>query len=168
MGLFDAFRKKNTSAETDMLDDVSYIAQLEHISGPWQQYDFLLGTRIYGWDYIVQSADYMVKNELENIGTVTVSQIMGAPSKELIDEFNACGGSISAMQTLSREAGSLGLGGFSKILRGPVKIVWINQSRVLRIFALINDDDLLTRYAETVIRRSFGTPDAMKKARPAT
>lgn len=67
------------------------------------------------------------------------------------------------MKSLSEEAGALGLGGMSKIVGGPVKVVWINQSRVLRLFTPANDEDLMTRYAETIIRRTFGTPDAMKK-----
>lgn len=49
------------------------------------------------------------------------------------------------------------------IIGGPVKIVWLNQTRVLRMFTPVNDEELLTRYAETVIRRSFGTAEAMKK-----
>ena len=49
------------------------------------------------------------------------------------------------------------------IIGGLVKIVWLNQTRVLRMFTPVNDEELLTRYAETVIRRSFGTAEAMKK-----
>ena len=62
---------------------------------------------------------------------------------------------------------NLGLGGMSKIIGAPVKIVWFNQTRVIRIFTPADNEDLLTKYAETMIRRSFGTPDEMKKAKPA-
>lgn len=165
MGLFDVFKKKN-STDNDMLDDMSYIADLHHIQGPWQQYDFLLASQGYGWNYMVDSANYMIQSELEQIGTVTVSKVLGADETELIDEFHSVGDSIKEMKSLSEEAAALGLGGMSKIIGGPVKIVWLNQTRVIRIFTPTNDEDLLTRYAETVIRRTFGTPDAMKKAKP--
>ena len=72
------------------------------------------------------------------------------------------------MKSLAEEAGALGIGGMSKIVGGPVKIVWINQTRVIRIFTPANDEDLLTRYAESVIRRNFGTADAMKKGKPVS
>lgn len=165
MGLLDVFKSKKGTA-ADILDDVSYIAELKHIEGAWNQYDFLLASQGYGWNYMVDSADYMTNAELENIGTVSVSKILGANEEELIDEFRSVGGSIRKMSSLSEEAGALGLGGMSKIIGGPVKIVWLNQTRVIRIFTPINDEDLLTRYAESVIRRNFGTPDAMKKAKP--
>jgi len=45
-------------------------------------------------------------------------------------------------------------------------VVWFNQTRVLRFFTTIDDDTLMTKYIETVIRRTFGTEDAMKLAQP--
>jgi hypothetical protein len=44
--------------------------------------------------------------------------------------------------------------------------VWYNQTRVLRLFTHINDETLVTKYVETIIRRTFGTKDAMKLAKP--
>lgn len=167
MGLFDAFKTKQ-NIDSDMLDDMSYIADLKHFEGPWNQYDFLLASQGYGWDYILDSAEYMINAELEHIGTVSVSKVLGANEVELIDELNSAGGSIKKMKSLAEEAGALGIGGMSKIVGGPVKIVWINQTRVIRIFTPANDEDLLTRYAESVIRRNFGTADAMKKGKPVS
>ena len=46
----------------------------------------------------------------------------------------------------------------------PVKIVWYNQTSALRFFTPENDDDRMNRYIETMIRRTFGTDDAMKKS----
>lgn len=166
MGLLDIFKSKE-NADSDIIDDMSYIAELKHFEGPWNQYDFLLASQGYGWDYILDSADYMTNAELENIGTVSISKILGANEEELVSEYKA-EGSIKNMKSLSEEAGALGLGGMSKIIGGPVKIVWLNQTRVIRIFTPKNDEDLLTRYAESIIRRNFGTKDAMKKARPVT
>lgn len=167
MGMLNRFKSKK-STNSDIIDDMSYIAELKHIEGTWNQYDFLLAARGYGWDYMVDSADYMAKTELEHIGTVSISRIMGANEEELIDEFNAAGCSIKAMKSLSKEAGVLGLGGISESVGSPVKIVWFNQTRIIRIFTPANDEDLLTRFAESMIRRNFGTQDAMKKAKPIT
>ena len=60
----------------------------------------------------------------------------------------------------------LAIGGISRTLKMPVKIVWFNQTRVLRFFTPVDDEMLLTKYIETVIRRTFGTKDAMKLAKP--
>lgn len=163
MGIFDALLGKKKKAETSNTDDMSYIAQLHHIQGPWQQYDFLLAAGGYGWNYIIDSADYMTKAELEQIGTVSLSKVLGGPETELIKEYHSAGNSVKAMGSLAEEGGALGIGGMSKIVGGPVKVIWINQSRVLRLFTPVNDEDLMTRYAETIIRRTFGTPDAMKE-----
>ena len=60
----------------------------------------------------------------------------------------------------------LAVGGISRVLKAPVKIVWFNQTRILRFFTPVGDEQLMTRYIETVIRRTFGTKDAMKLAKP--
>ncbi|MCF0105492.1 MAG: hypothetical protein HUJ53_01890 [Holdemanella sp.] len=163
MGIMDLFKKKKNT-ESDILDDMSYIADLHHIEGVWNQYDFLLNAQGYGWNYIVDSADYMVHADLENIGTISVTKTFNEESVERIDEFNLTG-SIQSMNSLSEESIDFGIGGTSKILGAPIKIVWFNQTRVIRIFTPINDEILLTRYAETMIRRTFGTPDEMKLAK---
>lgn len=165
MGIFDRFKKKN-SEDSNAIDDMSYIAELHHIEGAWHQYDILLASQGYGWDYVLDSAEYVVRTELSHIGTVSASKVLGSESSELIGEFNSVDGSIKAMKSLSEEMGALGIGGVSKTIGVPVKIVWINQTRVIRIFTPVNDEDLMTRYVETLIRRTFNTPEAMKKAKP--
>lgn len=164
MSAFDEIKAEMRKTNSDIQDDMSFIADMRHIQGSWHQYDFLLAANGYGWDYIVDSADYISKAELEHIGTVSVSD--GAGETELVSEFNSAGGSVKSMKSLSDEYGAFGIGGMSKIVGGPVKVVWINQSRVIRIFTPINDEDLMLRYAETIIRRTFETPDSMKKYRP--
>ena len=59
----------NTPA--DMLDDVSFIGQMKHFSnGPWQQYDILLAARGYGWDYMLDCAEYMLQADIANVSTI--------------------------------------------------------------------------------------------------
>lgn len=163
MGLFSKGKRNSSNM---MLDDITFIGDMQHIRGPWQQYDFLLAAQGYGWGYMVDSAEYMIHAELEKIGTVSSSKGAGE-SIEYIEEFRASGESVKAMPSLREEAGTLGIGGMSKTLGGqPLKIIWINQSNVLRIITPVDDENKMIRYAETVVRRSFGTKDAMKMGQP--
>ena len=161
MKLFDLFNQSG-----DTLNDDSYVGTLRHIVGPWHQYDFTLAARGYGWDYMVDSTDYMSKADLMNIGTISVSAIAGAAEKECIDEYRSNDKDIRKMESLKHESGVIGLGGMSKVLNGtPVKIVWFNQTNFIRIMTPCEDEDFMIRYMETVIRRSFGKKDALKKGR---
>ena len=183
--MFDLFRKKtnkttavneeenknipNTtrvSKQEEMLDDVSFIQDMKHISGPWQQYDVLLAARGYSWDYMVDTAAYMESADLDNISTVTTSEMANMPETEYIDAYRKAQGSIKDFDQLSIEKGQLAIGGISRVLGAPVKIVWFNQTRVLRVFTLINDELMIMKYVETIIRRTFGTENAMKLAKP--
>ena len=62
--------------------------------------------------------------------------------------------------------GILSIAGISKTLKAPMKIVWINQTKVLRFFTSVDNDLLIKKYVETVIRRTFGTENAMKLGKP--
>ena len=62
--------------------------------------------------------------------------------------------------------GILSIAGISKTLKAPMKIVWINQTNALRFFTLVDNDLLIKKYVETVIRRTFGTENAMKLGKP--
>ena len=70
------------------------------------------------------------------------------------------------MPSLKEENGILSIGGISKALKGHVMIVWFNQSKSLRFFTMKDYEELMIRYVETMIRRTFNSPDAMKLARP--
>lgn len=63
---------------------------------------------------------------------------------------------------MKTENGVLSIAGISTTLKVPIKIVWFNQTKILRFFTLIDDELLIKKYAETVIRRTFRTQDAMK------
>ena len=165
----DVERKCQTvegSAEYE-LDDITYIREMKHtMAGAWQQYDVLLAARGYGWEDMKSWAEYMSKNDLDiSIGTLTVAEIIGAQETEMIEQYHSVG-NIQQIPSLETEWGVLSMGGASKKLHAPVKIVWMNQTQYLRLFTLVSDEILVRRYIETVIRRTFGTPDEMKLARP--
>lgn len=47
-----------------------------------------------------------------------------------------------------------------------MKIVGINQTEALRFFTSVDNDLLIKKYVETVIRRTFGTKHTMKLGKP--
>ena len=163
--------KTNAAQTTEtMLDDTSYIQEMKHLSGKvgfvlWQQYDFLLATHPYYWEAIVDYAAYMETADFDSLESLKT----GAPGEndlELAHVYNQNKVGLKNFERLKKEQGSLSIAGHSRTLNDSVKIVWFNQTRVLRVFTLINDETLITKYVETLIRRTFGTPDAMKLAKP--
>lgn len=167
--MFQIFKNKaEDNKKQKISDDMTYIYDMRRIAGPepWQQYDVMLAARGYGWVDSVKWADYMASSDLYDIGTVTTALIAGSKDKELIDKFKQFGGKIADFPELQKEQGVLAIGGISRVLKCPVKIVWFNQTNRLRLFTWTADEDAMNRYVETVIRRTFGTKDEMKKAKP--
>ena len=178
MALFDLFRKKNTGKETrnpqevaslpadEYLDDMTFIRDIKHIqAGSWHQYDVLLAARGYGWDIMIDWADYMSVSDLEHISQVTTGY-MGTQEKDITESYNKSNRKCAETQELNTEMGVLSIAGISKTLKAPMKIVWINQTQVLRFFTLVDNDLLIKKYVETVARRTFGTENAMKLGKP--
>ena len=155
-----------------MLDDMSYIAEMQHITnGTWHQYDVLLAANGYGWNYMVDSAAYLEEVELDDISKLAVALISGAEDQDLLEEYkNSGAANLKEFDKLSEEneMGVLSIGGISRTINAPVMVVWFNQTNTLRVFTTVDDDTLMTKYIETVIRRTFGTEDAMKLAQPVT
>ena len=148
------------------IDDMSYIAEMEHTKcGAWERYDFEIAARGYGWDDMIDWADYMTSADLDNISKVSKNLIPGANDEDILDEFLKYK-NFKEMPSLKMESGVLSIGGISKSIGVPVMIVWTNQTQFLRILTVIDNDEILRRYTETVIRRTFNTPDAMKLAKP--
>lgn len=154
-------------ASKPMLDDPTFIRELRHsVFGPWQQYDVLLDARPYGWVDILSWADYITEQELDLSlnGQITVNS--GAGERNVTEAYMQNQGKCTQTPELKTECASLSVAGLSSTLKAPVKIVWINQTRTLRLFVLApHHETLMRRYIETVVRRSFGTADAMKLAK---
>ena len=178
MGLFDIFKKKTPAAsnqsasdtvkisDAEYLDDITFIREIKHIpAGPWHQYDVLLAAHGYGWDMMKDWADYMADADLEHISQVTTSTL-GIQEKDITKSYTDNGGRCKNTPELHAEMGVLSVAGMSKTLKAPMKIVWINQTQVLRFFTLINDEMLIKKYVETMIRRTFGTEHEMKLGKP--
>jgi hypothetical protein len=157
--------------EDSFIDDESYIQSIEHLSGKvgfvvWQQYDILLASQKYGWDTMVDYVAYLETADIDSIDSLTVSDMPGTSDVELAHVYAQSKVGLKNFDKLAEEKGVLSIAGHSRALNESVKLVWFNQSRGLRLFTLINDETLIRKYVETVIRRSFGTNDAMKLAKP--
>lgn len=158
--------KPTPNNDSQTIDDLAYIKEIKHISSsPWHQYDILLASQNYGWNTMINWADYMSEADLQDISQVTTGA-MGVPEIDISESFINSNGKCMLTPELKEESSVLSIAGISKILQAPLKIVWYNQTRVLRLFTIIDDELLMRKYVETLIRRTFGTHDAMKLARP--
>ena len=152
----------------DRIDDVSYIHKMAKLPGDentWPQYDILLLSQRYGWDYALDWADYMACTDLHNVTHAMMGGLDGE-GYDISDSYISHGGRCATTPELQSEAAWMAIGGISEELNVPIKIVWLNQTKVLRFMTPLEDDWKLIKYAETMARRTFGTADSMKPAKP--
>ena len=174
--LIEGKRKAKTRAKADnepetMLDDISYIQEIKHLHGNvgnvvWQQYDILLAAQHYDWWTMVDWAAYMESADINMIESVVVADLAEAIGTEIAHVYNQNKVGLKNFEKLKKEKARLSIYGHSHTLNSSVQIVWFNQTRVLRVITLIDDEVLIKKYVETVIRRTFGIKDAMKLANP--
>ena len=157
---------KTHISEEDYLDDITFIKDMKHLTnGPWHQYDVLLNAMGYGWDMMKEWADYMAEADLMPVSQVCVGALC-VQEREVTKSYLANGGKCQTTPELETESGMLSIAGISQTLKNPMKIVWINQTQVLRFFTITDDELLIKKYVETCIRRTFGTENAMKLGKP--
>lgn len=159
---------KTDFPDTEYLADTTFIRNMHHISPGgtiWQQYDVVLDARGYGWDMMKDWADYMAEADLEHISEV-MAGTLGAQKKNVTDSYASHGSKCKQTPELETEQGFLSIAGTSKVLGAPMKIVWINQTNTLRFFTLDKSDFRMLKYIETMVRRTFGTADAVKLGKP--
>lgn len=158
-------QQENGSCE--FLDDVTFITGLRHIATPdgcWQQYDVVLSASGYGWDMMKDWADYLSRADLEHISEVNTG-IMGS-AKSVTQSYIDHGERCAQLPELDVEQGILSIVGMSRVLCAPVKVVWINQTNQLRLFTTVDNELTVKKYIETMVRRNFGTENAMKLGKP--
>lgn len=164
---FDNEPDQEVAAENsdDYIDDITFIRRIVHTNeSPWHKYDIQFAARGYGWENALDWADYVAEKDLEHISEVTTGTLNATQNNYTV-EYSKCGKCIDTPE-LKTEQGYLTIAGMSKTLSAPTKIVWINQTNTMQIFTLKDDEDTLKRYAETLVRRTFGTEDAMKLGKP--
>ena len=146
------------AATQSAAEAVSYIEDMKQLAFKmgdtvWQQYDILLATRGYGWDDIIEAADYLASADMDYIDSISTS----SPTEELelVHAYRQSKGRLKDLSLLAEEKGSLGLAGHSRKFDRSLKIVWYNQTRVLRIFSMFDDAALIREYVETMMQRAF-------------
>lgn len=155
----------NIKLPDEMLDDTSFITDVSVVqNGNQFLYTFRL-TGGYGWDYIRDSVDHLFTQDLEketfnlSVGDfntftdITKSYLKGRKTGENSLEW-------------ARERGRAKLFGKSKSLKSFVSVFFYNQTQILKLFLPLENKEIATAYIETLIRRSFGTPDQLKLAKP--
>ena len=141
MGLFN-LRKK----------EISKIENIKHLqSGPWHQYDVILKTCPFGWEQIVDYVDCLIDRDLINISSLTVSDVSNGSVEELIEIFNSSGRKLREISEIQEENGTLSIAGESVSCKAPIKIVWINQTNIVRIFTLVSDELIIKKYIESFL-----------------
>ena len=155
----DATKSATQAATNHSAQAVSYIEDMKQLAFKmgdtvWQQYDILLATRGYGWDDIIEAADYLASADMDYIDSISTSSPT-SPTEELVHAYRQSKGRLKDLSLLAEEKGSLGLAGHSRKFDRSLKIVWYNQTRVLRIFSMFDDAALIREYVETMMQRAF-------------
>ena len=114
---------------------------------------------------MVEWADYMGSSDLPKITEVIVGEFGGGRSN-ITEQFFQNNSKLSGLVEIEEEQGFLSIKGISTILKREIVLVWYNQTRAMRIFTLIDDEQLIMQYAESVVRWNFGTEDTMKLGKP--
>ena len=149
----------------EMLEDTSFITGVSVVSTDKQCLYTLRLTSGYGWDYIRDSVDYLVARDLEeksiniSVGNfdaytdITQSYLKGRKTGKASSEWGI-------------ERNCAKIFGKSKSLKSFVSVFFYNQTQVVKLILPIENKIIATAYIETLIRRSFGTPDQLKLAKP--
>lgn len=111
--------------------------QLMHtaMAGPWKQFDYRWPHR-FGYDFMLRSAQWLMDHGM-TAKTLTTAAITGAPETEHVQQLQE---GLSLQECAGREAGVLALGGFCDSVHGLLKIVWFNQTDLVRVFIMGNAD----------------------------
>lgn len=89
----------------------------------------------YGYDFMLEAAQVIIDTDFgENLQQVAVSMIAGARDEVITDEVRKANNVLRDCPKAAEEHGTLGVAGISKTMECPVKIVFFNQTHVVRLF----------------------------------
>ena len=90
--------------------------------GVWHQYDFILNGR-YGWQYMLESAEYVLQNDFIPLASVTRAEHPGGTEAEILPDIKKSDNSIINCPAATVEGSMLAVAGFSMKLKCMVKTV---------------------------------------------
>lgn len=132
-----------------------YITKIQHSKVEnWHIYDVRL-TGGMGWDYILASAQYVLDNDFSRLDGVSRAENLAVKEKEHTEAVKSSGNRLADCPDISREGSLLAVAGASKSLNISLKISWINQTKMLRIFTLTNINDLIEPYVNALMERKL-------------
>lgn len=149
-------KTNETKLKNTQPNNKTFVKAVNHTRmGPWHQYDILLDSRIYGWEFMKDWADYVIGADLDNISEVMTGGL-GSEDINITKAFLENNQKCTQTPELKTEQGTLSVAGTSQKLGSPLKIVWINQTSTLRLFTFIEEQSLITEYIDTMAYRTFG------------
>lgn len=138
-----------------MVKKQQYISKIQHSkNNNWHIYDVQLISGM-GWDYILSSAQYVIDKDFSRLDGVSRAENLATAEKSCTEAVNAAGGILADCRQTSLEGSLLAVAGLSKSLNIPLKISWVNQTKILRIFTLTNINDLIEPYVNALIERKL-------------
>ncbi len=149
----------------EMLDDTSFItAVLRERNHGMYTYTFRL-TGGYGWDYMRDAVDHLFNCDIEQ-DSVRLSVGDVGTSTDITKGYLKSKKTGQIPLAWSREHGYASIFGKSKSLKCFISVFFYNQTQILKLSFPLENEKIAVAYAETIIRRSFGTPDQLKLAKP--
>lgn len=149
--------------QEEFLDSYTWLEDVKHsMSGSWHVYDVTFFAGGYDWNYVKDSAEYMIRNDLTKVVEVKVAD---SAEYNITNEFMQYG-SLLTTPSMNCEYNVISVAGFSKVLNKNMMIIWFTNARILKFITEFDDETLLRKYAETMLRQNFGTENEMKTGRP--
>ncbi len=132
-----------------------YITQIQHSrQEKWHIYDVQIVSPM-GWEYILTSAQYVMDRDFSRLDGVSRAESLATAEKACTEEVKSAGGKLSECRMTALEGSLLAVAGMSKSLDTAVKITWVNQTRIIRVFTLVDINDLIEPFINGLMERKL-------------
>ena len=149
----------------ETLNDTSFITDVSTSqNGKFSSYVFRI-TKGYDWEYICSSVDYLFSSDLDKEHS-SIMVLDNGDYTDITKEYLKGIKTGNPPPIWTREHGGVNITGKSKALKNFVSIFLYNQNQYLEFKFSLANEKVATAYIETLIRRSFGTRDQLKLAKP--
>lgn len=108
---------------------------LTHEVGPdgvWGQYEYRM-TWPYDWDFVLEATQSLLDSDMEQVQQLQVG-VLGREEIDIVHELAPAGRRIHNTSA-AKERGFLSISGISRAMGCPMKVVFVNQTAGLRVFA---------------------------------
>lgn len=100
--------------------------------GIWGHYDYRT-TWPYGWDFILEATQFLVDTDIEQVQQLQVG-VLGREEIDILHELAPAGRQVHNTSA-AKEQGFLSVSGINRTMGCPMKILFVNQTAGLRVFA---------------------------------